>query len=64
MNQQDVYDEGYRKARKMDVGRFSTQFHPADQGIVEVLSDLLLKAQVDTRSIRMELYKLNVYGRY
>ena len=47
----------------MDVGRFSTQFHPADNEIVEVLSDVLLKGQVDTRSIQMELYKLNVYGR-
>jgi len=63
MKQKDVYDEGYRKARKMDVGRFSTQFHPADHGIIEVLGDVLLKGQVDTRLIQMELYKLNVYGR-
>lgn len=47
MNQRDVYDEAYRKAWKMDAGRFSTQFHPADHGIVKVLSDVILKAKLD-----------------
>jgi len=47
----------------MDAGRFSTQFHPADHGIVKVLNDVLLKGQVDTESIQVELDKLNTYGR-
>jgi len=63
MNQQDVYDETYRKAGKMDVGRFSTQFHPANHGIIEVIRDVLLGNRVDLGSIRVEPYKLNVYGR-
>ena len=63
MNQQDVYDETYRKAGKMDVGRFSTQFQPANHGIIGVIRDVLLGNGADLASIRVELYKLNVYGR-
>lgn len=61
MDQNDVGDEAYCTAWKMDAGHFSTQFHPADQGIIEVLGDVLLKGH-DTKSIRMELYELNMYG--
>lgn len=63
MHQQDVYDETYRKAGKMDVDRFATQFHPANHGIIEAIRDVLLGNRVDLGSIHVELYKLNVYGR-
>jgi len=61
-NQQDVLDESYRKAGKMDANRFATQFSPTDLGIPEIVSDLLLRGRVPQKSIRLELYKLNVYG--
>ena len=60
--QKDVLDESYRKAGKMDANRFATHFSPTDQGILEIVSDFLLRGRVPEKSIRLELYKLNIYG--
>ena len=60
--QQDVLDESYRKAGKLDANRFATHFSPTDVGILETVSDLLLRDRVPEKSIHLELYKLNVYG--
>ena len=61
VQQQDVLDESYRKAGKMDAVNFSTNFDPNNIGIVEAIRGLLLKDPAS--SIQVELHKLNVYGK-
>lgn len=71
----DVLDETYRKAGKLDAQHFSTNFHPADFGILDAIKQTLLpglnKAGLGTGTgaggdredhwgVRAELYKLNV----
>ena len=60
VQQQDVLDESYRKAGKMDPVDFSTNFNPDSTGIMEDIRGLLLKDPES--SIQVELHKLNVYG--
>ncbi|KDQ60430.1 hypothetical protein JAAARDRAFT_125785, partial [Jaapia argillacea MUCL 33604] len=62
MNQQDVYDESYRKAGKLDLRHFATHFNPDTAGLAEVIRENLLEGKDDNRPIGLELYKLNVYG--
>jgi len=61
---QDVFDETYRKAWKMDVSQFSAQFDLARSGIMELVHDQLLGYE-DRGSMTLvpHLYKLNIYGR-
>lgn len=61
-NREDVLDETYRKAGKLDATDFSVQFSPADLGIVEKVYSHLLRG-ADHQPIHAELYKLNVYGK-
>jgi hypothetical protein len=61
--QKDVLDESYRRAGKMDANRFATHFSPIDSGLLEIVSDLLLRGRVPEKSIHLELYKLNIYGK-
>ncbi|KAK9774386.1 putative 2og-fe oxygenase family protein [Seiridium cardinale] len=64
---QDVLDETYRKASKMDTTQFCTTFNPYELGIIDVIAQALLPT-IDTvkdgnkRAVRAELYKLNVYS--
>jgi len=58
---EDVIDESYRKARKMDASQFATQFSPTSSGIMEGVQKALFGRRT-TESIKVELYKLNVYG--
>ena len=60
IQQQDVLDESYRKAWKMDAMNFATNFNPNNTGIIQVIHDLLLKDSQS--STQVELHKLNVYG--
>ncbi|TDL27746.1 hypothetical protein BD410DRAFT_835057 [Rickenella mellea] len=60
-NQQDVLDETYRKAGKMDTDRFSLNMCPERSGLAHVVKMGLLGLR-DERSIKLEMYKLNVYG--
>ena len=60
VQQQDVLDESYRKAGKMDAANFSTNFNPNNTGIMQAIRDLLVKNPES--SIQVELHKLNVYG--
>lgn len=60
-NQKDVLDETYRKAGKMDLSHFSTNFDPSHAGILKLVQDELL--QKGNGKLTMELYKLNVYGK-
>ncbi|TFK70214.1 hypothetical protein BDN72DRAFT_819242 [Pluteus cervinus] len=61
LDSKDVYDESYRKARKMDVEFFATKFDPSDLGIVDLIRKGLLEGPNQTKKIGIELYKLNVY---
>ena len=63
LNNQDVFDESYRKAGKLDVGKFSWPFSPASRSdfIVQLISGLFPSDSL-RKGIRFELYKLNVYG--
>jgi hypothetical protein len=62
LNQEDVLDESYRKAGKLDVADFATKFVLADSGLMDVVRAELLEGHESTKAIKAELYKLNVYG--
>lgn len=58
---QDVIDESYRKASKLDTSAFSTNFCPYESGIIDTIGQALLpEVSSSSQSIRAELYKLNV----
>ncbi|TFK66429.1 hypothetical protein BDN72DRAFT_799984 [Pluteus cervinus] len=59
--QQTVYDETYRKARKLDTDRFASMIDIHSSGIAQHVSDELLEGKNFKRTLRFELYKLNVY---
>ncbi|KAL8830788.1 MAG: hypothetical protein Q9170_005571 [Blastenia crenularia] len=67
---QDVLDEQYRKASKLDKSQFSTNFHPHDCGILDSVQQILLPStikgglgiDVGPQSFKAELYKLNIYS--
>ncbi|KAF9535325.1 hypothetical protein CPB83DRAFT_901074 [Crepidotus variabilis] len=61
VNQQDVLDESYRKAGKMDAENFATQFSPNDLGMIAIIKGHLFRERSE-QPMRAELYKLNVYG--
>ncbi|KAF9648980.1 hypothetical protein BDM02DRAFT_3269016 [Thelephora ganbajun] len=58
----DVYDESYRKAVKMDASNFSVQLDLAGSGLMTTIEDQLLQGEAEKMRIRAELYKLNVYN--
>ncbi|KAH7887350.1 hypothetical protein F5I97DRAFT_1859695 [Phlebopus sp. FC_14] len=62
-NDEDVYDESYRKAWKMDQSDYMTGFNAHEAGLVDVIRSELLGREDDKRPIELELYKLNVYGK-
>ncbi|KAJ8480820.1 hypothetical protein ONZ51_g6410 [Trametes cubensis] len=64
VDQQDVYDETYRKAGKLDRTDFAlANFSPDAVGILdEVRNELLIEGLEKSERIHAELYKLNVYG--
>lgn len=60
---EDVLDESYRKAGKMDVTHFCTDFSLAEHGIIDTVVQALLQEQArggKCNGVRAELYKLNV----
>ncbi|OSS50858.1 hypothetical protein B5807_04558 [Epicoccum nigrum] len=61
---EDVIDESYRKASKLDPYAFSTTFCPYEVGIIDILGQTLLPLpQTKSQGIRAEFYKLNRYMR-
>lgn len=59
---ENVLDETYRKAAKMDSSRFSSDFCPYSREIVDTIAQVLLptvSGAVGTKGVRAELYKLN-----
>ncbi|KAK5689310.1 hypothetical protein LTR17_026350 [Elasticomyces elasticus] len=60
---EDVFDETYRKAGKLDTDQFMTDFCPYATGIIDVVAQMLLPNVADRqRGVKAELYKLNVYS--
>ena len=68
---EEVLDESYRRAVKLDAHQFSTNFNPYDVGIVDAISQVLLPgiaqpiadgkaAFGDNSGVVAELYSLNV----
>ncbi|EMD36611.1 hypothetical protein CERSUDRAFT_156346 [Gelatoporia subvermispora B] len=61
-NNEDVLDENYRKASKLDSAYFSLKFDPLASGLLDLVRLDLLDGGENDGPIRAELYKLNVYG--
>lgn len=62
MNQEDVLDESYRKAGKLDKSDFSINLDVVRSGLLQAVHDGLFSWEASPRHIQAELYKLNVYG--
>ncbi|KAK5679574.1 hypothetical protein LTS10_008395 [Elasticomyces elasticus] len=59
---ENVVDESYRKAGKLDVAAFCSDFCPYTTGIINIVNQLLVPSLDADRSVKAELYKLNVYS--
>ncbi|RGP75161.1 hypothetical protein FLONG3_5845 [Fusarium longipes] len=62
---QEVLDEEYRKAGKMDTDDFCTDFNPYEHGIVDTINQVLAQGSHSTGrglGVKAELYKLNIYS--
>lgn len=59
---ENVLDEGYRKAWMLDAGGFSWMFNPDSARFVAELAQGLCPWDSLDRGVRIEPYKLNVYG--
>ncbi|KAF7288949.1 Fe2OG dioxygenase domain-containing protein [Mycena indigotica] len=61
---EDILDESYRKAGKLDCADFAASLDVGTLRLVEAISPDLLDGRddVEDKSIKAELYKLNVYG--
>ncbi|CAL1701341.1 unnamed protein product [Somion occarium] len=62
VDNEDVMDDSYRKAGKLDIAHFVTTLDPVKCGLVEVIRNQFLEGPQVKASIRVERYKLNVYG--
>lgn len=61
-NKEDVYDESYRKARKLNVGSFMIGLDVVRLGLIKVIRENLVLGEESAKPVRAELYNLNVYG--
>ncbi|KAJ8702119.1 hypothetical protein PTI98_000862 [Pleurotus ostreatus] len=62
MNKEDVLDEEYRKAGKLDAENFAFNFDVMNSEITTQITNVLLQGRSDPTFVP-ELYKLNVYGK-
>jgi hypothetical protein len=62
VKQENVLDETYRKAGKMDSECFSLMLDNTD--LIKIIRGCLLEGLNSKRGIKAELYKLNIYGKY
>jgi hypothetical protein len=62
LNQENVLDESYRKAGKMDSECLSLRFDPVHTDLIKIIRGYLLEGTDSTKGIKAELHKLNVYG--
>jgi hypothetical protein len=63
MGGQNVHDESYRKAGKLDVSDFATGFSIERSGLVDVIRSELFEGPDSGMEVEAKLYKLNVYGK-
>ncbi|KAJ7253769.1 hypothetical protein B0H12DRAFT_986977, partial [Mycena haematopus] len=58
----DILDESYRKAGKMDLGKFAPSFDVS--GLLETVAPEIMQGQNadEDKFLKAEMYKLNVYG--
>ncbi|KAF8495736.1 hypothetical protein F5888DRAFT_1615515 [Russula emetica] len=63
MVKEDVLDETYRKAGKMNLGHFSLILDPVRVDLMKIICNNLLEGTQSTGNIRAELSKLNVYSK-
>ncbi|KAH9968347.1 hypothetical protein BGW80DRAFT_1209092, partial [Lactifluus volemus] len=59
---EDVTDETYRKAKRMDKDSFSAWLVPDNNDLVKIMRDYLLEGTDSDRKIKIELQNLNVYS--
>ncbi|KAJ2925957.1 hypothetical protein H1R20_g11148, partial [Candolleomyces eurysporus] len=59
---EDVFDESYRKAWKMDSSQFAPQFDVIHSGVMDIIHEQLLHYEKGGVKLDPRLYKLNVYG--
>ena len=68
---EDIFDESYRKAVKLDSDQFSTNFSPHEVGIIDAVAQTIMPSMarhlsdgtttfLDHLGVVAELYKLNV----
>ncbi|THH19107.1 hypothetical protein EUX98_g8837 [Antrodiella citrinella] len=62
LNHEDVLDETYRKAGKIDTDHFMSTFDLDASGLLPLISGKLLEGGQEDSAIRAERYKINVYG--
>ncbi|KAI5987514.1 hypothetical protein EDD15DRAFT_2125817, partial [Pisolithus albus] len=62
VNREQVYDESYRKAGEMNIASFATRFNARNAGLILTVRQELLDCN-ENRDIKVEMYKLNVYGK-
>ena len=58
VDQKDVLDESYRKARKLDVAHFATTFELRKSRIMDVVRAALLERHDSNIPVEADLYKL------
>ena len=62
VDQQNVIDESYRKARKLEKTQFSLNLDVGAAGLLDSVRTGLLSGRGERVEIHAELHKLNVYG--
>lgn len=60
LDDEDVYDETYRRAGKLDVDYFASMIDTNTSGLIAAIKYDLLEGR--EQNVEAELYKLNVYG--
>ncbi|KAL1684097.1 hypothetical protein EV122DRAFT_285851 [Schizophyllum commune] len=63
VNKQDVLDETYRKAGKLDNNKFASLLKLKNYGLIDTIRDELLQEGAVDKGIKYEVYKVNVYGK-
>jgi hypothetical protein len=63
-NAEDVYDESYRKAKKLSRDSFMVRLDIVGLGLIKIIRENLLFGEASERAVRAELYNLNIYGHF
>ncbi|RDX55952.1 hypothetical protein OH76DRAFT_1310529, partial [Lentinus brumalis] len=63
LDQEDVSDNSYRKAGKLDRDQFSLNLDIETMGLLEAVRTGLLSPNDAKKAIRAELYELSIYGK-